>query len=128
LKTRVFKNWGEILDEILIHLKMRQIDLTKEYNIERGTISNDRNGPMTRRKMLKYRSFIEKNDISEHFFLRGIYPILIAEIKKEEEVQVTMENLRIRNSALEATIIEKDKQIEMLKEALHLCIANKAQH
>jgi len=109
LESNNFDNFGQILDEVLTQLGLRQIDLTKIYEIKKSSISTDRQSFLTRRTMMKYRGFMKKHGISENFMLRGIYPILTKQIREQAKAQRTIDKLTLRIEALEEVIEEKNQ-------------------
>jgi len=107
IPRKKYQNFGDILDETLQHIGLKQIDLTKKYQIDHSTISTDRKEILTRRRMMKYWPFMEDYKISEDFFLRGLYPIIIDEEAQRREAQHMIDALLKEKYSLEEQLREK---------------------
>jgi len=122
LQQRKYQNFGDILDEVLKELNIKQIYLTKKYKIDHSTICTDRRAFLTRRRMMKYWKFIEDHNLNEDFILQGYHPIIVDQITRRNETQVIIDNLLKEKAALEKTLAGKVLEIEKLRAALKFYI------
>ncbi len=63
------KNFGELLDDVLIYLNIKQIDLSDIFNIPKASVSADRSFAPSTRRIKKYVDFINHYGINREYLL-----------------------------------------------------------
>lgn len=98
-------NFGIILDIVLIKLRISQIDLTKEFGIDKTSISNDKKYPPSRIRLRKYIPFINHYKLNYEFLATGMGELFrIDQDLKEYKEKVNYSDM-INNSLTFAEIL-----------------------